>query len=243
MRTFVIVIISLIMMSACSNENKYGATITFSEPITMDNHFLFTTCGGQMIIMVDSKAAVTMNKLMLEAKDFSLYELGVGNAFAVDSCGKYYLYTARHCTKGLEKIERNIGNDISIVNYSGLKAISPSVITLAHGYEIEYNVNNYDSVFIKGYLSDKKGKVSLINIKGIGKLSDGEIYKVLNKEMEQFLQKRYLHVLMKKNVDLAGLSGAPAFNKQGKVIGVYSGRSMSEETGNYYLRISLFNDK
>lgn len=230
----------IVVMYSCSNENKYGAKITFTEPISLKSNFLFSTCGGQMFIMADSKSAQMINDAMYKEKSFSMYELGVGNAFIVDSSGTYFLYTAKHCAVGLEKYTRNIGADIAIINYAKLRSSKYPAIDLNEGYKVDYNFNNYDSVFVRGYLSDKKGKVHFVTISGVGhkkNIADFDEEKSVN---FKYLQENTLSIPLKKNVDLAGLSGSPAFNKFGKVIGVYSGRQYAMDTDVYYARVSLF---
>lgn len=230
----------IVVMYSCSKENKDGAKITFTEPIPLKSNFLFSTCGGQMFIMADSKSAQMINDAMCKERNFSMYELGVGNAFIVDSSGTYFLYTAKHCAVGLEKYTQNIGADIAVINYNKLRSSKYPAIDLNEGYKIDYNFNDYDSVFVRGYISDKKGKVHFVTISGVGHKENIANFDKEKSVNLKYLQENTLTIPLKKNVDLAGLSGSPAFNKFGEVIGVYSGRQYAIGTNVYYARVSLF---
>lgn len=232
--------LSILLISSCTDiaENNV-ANINFTKPVVTTNAtFLFSAVGGKMIILADPFAAQKMNDLSMQKGNFSLYDLGIGNAFVVDSEGTFLLYTARHCTKGIESITRIIDNDIAVVNCDGLHAISPSVLEINQGYDVAEKVSDNDSVYVRGYFSDKKGKVHSVLICGIGKIQQSSDYANVQQNKE-YIQSRMLSIKMAENIDLAGLSGAPAFNKEGKIIGVYSGRTYDQDSREYSIRISL----
>ncbi len=228
------------MISSCTNISENNVTtINFTEPVATTNSiFLFSSVGGKMIILADPFAAQKMNDISMKKENFSLYDLGIGNAFVVDSEGTFLLYTARHCTKGIESITRVIDNDVAVVNYNKLRNISQSVLDINHGYSIERNIVDNDSVYVRGYLSDNKGKVHAVLICGVGKIRQSSDY-INVQENKEYIQARMLSMKIEKNVDLAGLSGAPAFNRKGKIIGVYSGRTYDQDSREYAIRIAL----
>lgn len=237
-----LVFLLIITICSCKRINPNAVIVEITEPVNSVSTLLFTTIGGRAIILADAVAAQNLNNMMLKEKEnMSLFQLGVGNAFAVDSAGKFFLYTARHCAVGIEKLTRTVNLDVAIINYEGLKSATPQIMKLTEGYQIDTNVIDNDSVFVRGYLSDKKGKVYSVTVSGIGKRSNIHDFDGVEIEGEkQYFQAHSLNMLLNENVDLAGLSGAPAFNKAGKVIGIYSGRTY-DSRGIWQIRISLFN--
>lgn len=256
MKKLTYVVLSLILLISCNEITKRNsqsdaqiftkniASVEFSEAIATKENFFFSTVGGKMFMMMDSKAAQELNNMLLSEKNATLNELGLANAFAVSHNGKIMLCTARHASEGLESFCSNIGNDIVMIDYSRLDAVTPKLIdnaSLYSGYS-EGMAGVNDSIFIKGHYSDSKGIVKNVTVKGIGTSSD-ELMKqdYSGSQNLEFLEKNSLIMRLERNIDLGGLSGAPAFNKQGKVVGVYSGRSLmvSGSDTTCYIRVSL----
>lgn len=240
--SFVCFLFVFLISISCTGDrfNPKGASLVYSEAKPLETNFLFSTVEGKMLIMADCEAAQNFNDEMVRQNKFSMFDLGVGNAFVIDSAGVHHLYTAKHCARGLEEITRVIGSDIAIIDYDRLQSIHPSPFELTKGYDIDYAVYNNDSVFVRGYLTNQNGMVQSVTLSGVGLLLNKRLLESHVKKGCEYLQENVLLILMKENIDLAGLSGSPAFNKKGKVIGVYSGRMYDQETHDMYARVSLF---
>ncbi len=227
-------------MIGCSKKRATTATLDFTEPVNTNSTFVFSTCGGKMIIFADATAAGKINNIMKEQKGATINDLGVGNAFVVDSNGTFLLYTARHCTAGIEKITHVLNADIAVVDYQGLKNISPSQMEISEGYKIKSNVCSGDSIFVRGYYTNTDGHMYSVSISGVGQLTDTRDYKHTARGAVEYVSGTVLNILLEENIELGGLSGAPAFDKSGNVIGMYSGRTIDQSTGNCFARITLF---
>lgn len=244
---YLFVLVALVACQSRTNQNVNSdaqffteniASVEFSEPIVTDKNFFFSTMGGKMFIMTDCKTAQDMNNMFLQENNSTIADLGIANAFFLDG----ELCTARHATKGLESLCNNIGNDITMIDYATmLKSGNNCKIPLIVGYLRDTFALN-DSVFVRGYYSDSKGVIKNVTVKGIGTSSD-ELMKqdYSGSQNLEFLEKNSVIMRLERNIDLGGLSGAPAFNKQGKVVGVYSGRSLmvSGSDTTCYIRVSL----
>ena len=236
------------LFSSCNRGEKPTASVTYEKPSPLKDVFIFSTLGGKTLLMTDYETAGKMNRLTEEQHGVSMYDIGVGNAFVVDSAGTFFLCTAKHAAIGMEKWSRDIGTEITLVNWSTF--IGDSVRSTYHamkltsGYEIDTSVTDNDSVFVRGYLTDKDGTLHLVTISGVGKKVDKDQYRnaPMTPEDRLHFQKHMLEMSLGKNIDLASLSGSPAFNKAGKVIGVYSGRTVdADDPSICHARISLFN--
>ncbi|MBP6926194.1 MAG: hypothetical protein KBB70_00665 [Candidatus Pacebacteria bacterium] len=236
-----LVLAIFMVMNGCSSKKRANtATIDFTEPVNENATYIFSTCGGKMIIFADASAAQKINSLLHEHEGATINNLGVGNAFIVDSNGTFLLYTARHCTVGIEKITHTLNADIAVVDYKGLRNISPSVMEITEGYKIQPNVSSGDSVYVRGYYTDNKGHMYSVCISGVGELSDRRDTKKRVIGAVEYFSERVFNVLLEENIDLGGLSGAPAFDKFGNVIGIYCGRTIDQSTGDCFARITLF---
>jgi hypothetical protein len=236
---------ALVLFFACTQvKDPSAATIEFSEPVASEADFIFSTCQGKKLIMTDAATAQKMsNNLKMETGGI-LSDLGVGNAFVLQLEGKKFLCTATHATAGLEKYIRKVGADIAVIDYDMMTRENPGGIQLTKSYDLDTVVRTGDSVFIRGYLFNKKGEIHSVVVQGAARLVDKSEYDPSSlADYAQYMQQRMLTIKLDENVELAGLSGSPAFNKQGKVVGVYSGRILEQNNGKdtYYIRISLFN--
>ena len=233
----------VIAISACQHaKDPNTATIDFSQPIVSDADFIFSTCQGKTFIMADASAAQKMSDHLKAQTGGILSDMGVGNAFVLDMDGKSYLCTATHATVGLEKYTKKIGADIALIDFTAMPQQKfGTEFQLATAYAVDTAVQTGDSVFVKGYLFNKNGELQSVTVSGKGKVWNKSEYNGTYSGMNsQYMQERALIIKLDENVELGGLSGSPAFNKQGKVIGVYSGRTLDQNSGTYYIRISLF---
>lgn len=245
MKSILFCLVVLTTIAACQHtKDPNTATIDYSQPVISNNDFIFSTCQGKTLIMADASAAQKISDNLKAQTGGILSDMGVGNAFAVTMDGKTFLCTATHGAVGLEKYTRNIGADIAVIDYDAMTKQSPGGIRLTSAYQMDTVIQNEDSVFIKGYLFNKKGELQTVTVSGKGKVWNKSEYNGTYSGMNsQYMQERALIIKLDENVELGGLSGSPAFNKQGKVIGVYSGRTLEQKDGKdtYYIRISLFN--
>ncbi len=244
MKSIIFSLIALVIAtSSCQNvENPNTAKIEFSEPIVSDADFIFSTCGGKKLIITNATAAQKISDNLKEQTGGIFSDMGVGNAFLLNMNGESLLCTATHGTVGLEKYIKKIGADISLISLDIMQEEDFNTETqLPVSYELDTKIQTGDSVFIKGYLFNKRGELQSVTISGKGKIKDKYEYgdNVFN---QQYLQDRTMVVDLNENVELGGLSGSPAFNKKGKVIGVYSGRMLEEYNNkkSFCIRISLF---
>jgi hypothetical protein len=235
----------VVTISACQHtKDPNTATLDFSQPTASNSDFIFSTCQGKTLIMADASAAQKISNNLKEQTGGILSDMGVGNAFVLNMDGKPFLCTATHGAVGLEKYTRKIGADIAVIDYTTMTQEKPGGIQLSTAYGMDTVIHNADSVFIRGYLFDKKGELQSVTISGVGRIVDKNEYgNNVTGSNKQYMQQRALIIKLDENVELAGLSGSPAFNKQGKVIGVYSGRTVEQDNGKdtYYIRVSLFN--
>lgn len=228
----------VITLSACQHaKDPHTATIDFSQPIVSDADFIFSTCQGKTFIMADASTAQKMSDHLKAETGGILSDMGVGNAFVLDMDGKTFLCTATHATVGLEKYTKKIGADIALVDFTAMPQGLGTKIQLTTAYAVETTVQTGDSVFVRGYLFNKEGELQSVTVRGEGRIAAKGEYTGVN---AQYMQQRQLVIKLDENAELGGLSGSPAFNKQGKVIGVYSGRTLDQNSGTYYIRISLF---
>lgn len=234
---------SVIMLSACQHaKDPYTATIDFSQAIATDADFIFSTCQGKTLIMADAPTAQKISNNLKKQTGGILSDMGVGNAFVLNVNSELFLCTATHGTVGLEKYTKKIGADIALVDFGAMPQQSfGTKFQLITAYTMDTTVQTGDSVFVKGYLFNKDGELQSVTVSGTGRIVDKSEYGS-NVSNAQYMQQRALVIKLDENVELGGLSGSPAFNKQGKVIGVYSGRTVEQNNGKdtYYIRISLF---
>jgi len=232
----------VITLSACQHaKDPHTATIDFSQPIVSDADFIFSTCQGKTFIMADASTAQKMSDHLKAETGGILSDMGVGNAFVLDMDGKSYLCTATHATVGLEKYTKKIGADIALIDFTAMPQQKfGTEFQLATAYAVDTAVQTGDSVFVKGYLFNKNGELQSVTVSGKGRMIDENEYNGGTVVNAQYMQQRQLVIKLDENAELGGLSGSPAFNKQGKVIGVYSGRTLDQNSGTYYIRISLF---
>ena len=232
----------VIAISACQHaKDPNTATIDFSQPIVSDADFIFSTCQGKTFIMADASAAQKMSDHLKAQTGGILSDMGVGNAFVLDMDGKSYLCTATHATVGLEKYTKKIGADIALIDFTAMPQQKfGTEFQLTTAYAVDTAVQTGDSVFVKGYLFNKNGELQSVTVSGKGRMIDENEYNGGTVVNAQYMQQRQLVIKLDENAELGGLSGSPAFNKQGKVIGVYSGRTLDQNSGTYYIRISLF---
>lgn len=231
--------LSIVFYSCQHVKDSNTANIDFSQPIDSDADFIFSTCQGTKMIMASASTAQKMSNLLKAETGGILSDIGVGNAFVLSIGGKPFLCTAAHAAVGLEKYTKKIGADIAVIDYGSMTQENPGGILLTTSYDMDTTTQTGDSVFVKGYLFNKDGELQLVTVSGKGKIVDKNEYgnTIVN---TQYMQQRALVIELDENVELAGLSGSPAFNKQGKVIGVYSGRTLDENSDTYYIRVSLF---
>ena len=244
--------------ASTTEENPFGdvtsiAEITSTPAKNVGSLFVFTTAGGRMFIMANAEAANKINE-EFQNEGFHLGGLGVGTAFIINERGETLLCTATHCAEGLEKFSKNYGADISIVDVNNISGLHTEK-KLTGGYKIS-SLNQNDSIFVKGYVPDEKdGSLSYVEIKGLGIIKDKSSLKdvtfaknpldsnLRNKTVDiDKVQEKTMNLKMVKNVNLGGLSGAPVFNKNGEVVGVFAGRTLivSGKDTSCYARISLF---
>lgn len=237
----------VLTLAACNAKKESSAVIIdYSQPIVSDADFIFSTCQGKTMIMASASTAQKISNGLKEQTGATLPAMGIGNAFTLNIGGKPFLCTARHGAVGLEKFTRNIGADIAIVDFNAIPHEKIGGIQLTTAYDIDTSIHMTDSVFIKGYLFDKQGELQSVIIRGLARRLSKSQYAaddMLNNSNTQYVQENALIIKLDENIELAGLSGAPAFNSQGKVIGVYSGRIVEQGDGKdkYSIRISLFN--
>lgn len=246
MKSILFCVTALVLtISACQHtKDPNTATIDFSEPTASNADFIFSTCQGKTLIMADAPTAQKISNNLKEQTGGILSDMGVGNAFVINMDGKTFLCTATHGTVGLEKYTRKIGADIAVIDYNMMTQGKLGSIHLTTAYDMDTTIHAVDSVFIKGYLFDKSGKLQSVTVSGMGKMMDMNEYNgTFSGPNLQYMQQHALIIKLDENVELGGLSGSPAFNKQGKVIGVYSGRTLEQKDGKdtYYIRVSLFN--
>lgn len=242
--------ILIITITACNHvKDPNTATIDFSQAVDSVPTFLFSTCQGKTLIIADASTAQQLNDNIKKQTGGSFSDMGVGNAFALNMDGKIFLCTATHAAIGLPgKHVRNIGADIAIIDLDMMSQDNQRKgFDLSDAYEMDTIVNTSDSVFVRGYLFNEKGELQSVVVSGAGRVEKkSEFYNDTNHCSGPglpYVQQRTFILELDENIELAGLSGSPAFNKQGKIIGVYSGRTI-EQNGSKYtysIRISLFN--
>lgn len=231
----------VITLSACQHvKDPNTATVGFSQPVASDADFIFSTCQGKTFIMADASTAQKVSDRLKAETGGILSDMGVGNAFVLDIEGKSYLCTATHATVGLEKYTKKIGADIALVDFTAMPQGLGTKFQLTTAYAVDTTVQTGDSVFVRGYLFNKEGELQSVTVRGKGSVIDANEYNGATIVNGQYMQQSQLVIKLDENAELGGLSGSPAFNKQGKVIGVYSGRTLDQNSGTYYIRISLF---
>lgn len=244
----ILVVLFVLILFACGNSKtiENAATIQYEQATESEKDFLFSTMGGNFFVLVDSKAAIKVNESFQEETHQTLSELGIANAFALTFNEKNMLCTAVHATQGLEDYTTKLGADIALLDYLAmpLNGSVGKLIDISKTYTLGKPKNN-DSLFIRGYLFDKSGALKSVTVKGVGQVtSNNEFTQGIPVQGEkEFLQDRFIIMPLSENIDLGGLSGSPAFNSIGEVVGVYSGRMIEHASGEpdkYYLRISLF---
>lgn len=239
--------ILIVTLSACQNaKDPCAATVDFSTPAASNADFIFSTCQGKTLLVADAVTAQKVSDNLKAHTGGILSDMGIGNAFALTLQGKTFLCTARHGAVGLEKYTKVIGADIALIDFNAIPNHDLGTgFQLTSSYDLDTTIRTGDSIFIKGYLFNKKGELQTVTIGGKGKIIDKTEYgkNVSFGNNAQYMQQHELVIKLGENVELAGLSGSPAFNTQGKVIGVYSGRTIDQDHGTdtYYIRVSLFN--
>ena len=233
--------------------------IKFFEPIKSNSDFtyLFTTAGRQIFLLADAQTAQKVNEGLKIEKGISLNELGAGNAFFVKSEDGSLLCSANHCAVGLEKYIVKVGADIAFINFQAIPQTEKrdaidSIAQAGLGYSMSCDFNESDSLFIKGYISQKNGEIKAVTISGVAVKREKKDFPSQSgptkASVEKRIQTTILTMKISGNVNLAGLSGAPAFNSKGEVVGVYSGRNVIIKTykdridSTSYIRVSVFEE-
>jgi len=234
--------------------NTTIATVKFLDPISSPYDFLFTTAQGQMMIMLPVETAQMAND-SLKDEDVTLNNFGIGNAFLLKKDTNWFLCTATHLAIGMEGHMDSIGQDIALIDYESLhKRIVTIDLATVGGYPYTFDVEQKDSLFIRGYISDNDGKIKSVLVSGLAikqkrndmPEEDTLHFRAYNME---YMQDNVLAMRMKEYVDLSGLSGSPAFNKNGQVVGIFSGITMYVRKEDdiidttFYIRVSLFSNK
>ncbi len=207
----------------------------------------FSSMKGSGLMMIDALTASQLGEFEINPKEkITLYDVGVGNAFMMKNNGVLDLYTAGHCADNIDRFIKKINEDIAIIDYKkkGTEYSKAGNIE-SSGYNLGKFTDN-DSVFVRGFLVNKKGKVSNVEISGIGHVRKQSDYKNASFSGGQtaYPFENTIDMVLKENVDLSSLSGAPVFNKAGLVVGVYSGRTIEvvidTKDTSYHIRISPF---
>ncbi|MBP9715298.1 MAG: hypothetical protein KBD52_02320 [Candidatus Pacebacteria bacterium] len=232
-----------------TNSSEQAAEIKFSSPTQFPkNIFVFSTWQGEGLAIWDVASIEALAK-SLDSLGFTLSDIGTGNSFVINAKGKKFLCTASHVCIGKEKFNGYIqkissATDISVIDYRVFEKHGTGPMPpIVNPYEIDTSFTSGDSVIIRGILTDSSGKSRLVSIRGIGYLDniDGIPDEMITQKGA--FSGTGILLTIPENIDLRGLSGAPAFNQAGKVVGVYSGRVAIDYGGittEYYLFVSLF---
>lgn len=204
----------------------------------------FSTAGGNAVILCNDIAATVLDSMLWKKYNSGFREMGVGNGFYVSEQGRVALFTANHCAIGLQNIAVKATGDMAVIPVEFLKSMQGN-ITVGDPYKLaEEDFVNNDSAYVRGYLFGKDRQVYEVVLSGRGTVIDAEEISK-NKEFQikssEPFEGKSLWFALEKNIDLSGLSGAPAFNEQGQVIGVYAGRCFTEVNTDtvWYARVSL----
>lgn len=228
-----ILFISLILFISCKNTKTTKifdsqqlplATVKMEKSEGKESIF-FSTVQGKMIILCDGEGASLMDSFLRE-KGTGFRELGVGNAFFMKN-DVTRLCTAKHAAVGLEKETFFEGGDVAMIS-TNLKVIDEFLKSNPKIYS-KGDYQEGDSVFVTGSILYHDRKIYDVSICGTGEVFDlndiKKVVPILNNENEQFADGKSIWLRLEQNIDLGGLSGAPAFNKKGQVIGLFSGRN------------------
>ena len=205
----------------------------------------FSTLQGKAVILCNDIAAIMLDSILRQQYGAGFREMGVGNGFLVNEQERIELFTANHCAIGLEEVAVKAEGDIAIVPMKFFKSMNN--INTGSAYRLAGNdFMNNDSVYVHGYLFGKDRQIHDVTISGRGTVIDAEKIKGdknFRIQSTEPFEGRSVWLAMKHGVDLSGLSGAPAFNQHGHVVGVYSGRSAALVNSDtvWYARIALLN--
>lgn len=209
--------------------------------------FLFVACGGNGVRTNQKKFAFDSRKHYLLTNKISIKgreSVTGASSYLVEINGKLYLSTARHLTGGAMGFNPAIDLKTYSDSVDFWKAyvrgniIDDTVVTRALLYHPD---DIYDIVLLE--VNKKPGKIDVLKPE-FKKLSRGDKILVLGCEYSDascvqntFVAKvtRYTEIdqleaiVEEKNIDLAGFSGAPALDENGKVIGhVLAGGEISD---------------
>lgn len=125
------------------------------------------------------------------------------NASVVTKNNHTYVCTAQHCADRIPLKKLRVGGDLALIDEKSL--IGPDSLNTSY---IKGTVNSgLDSIWIKGFIerNDTIRKVTMVGLAKIDK------------------RKKWAFLKMDHVYDFQGLSGSPAFNSKGEMIGVYVG--------------------
>ncbi len=245
MRSLLVIVPVLLLLWACKNEPKSESSdpkITYSEVVLGKNQqHLFTTLNGQIFGLIKADRAQDFSDKLKKQLKVTLPEAGVGNAFFIQDGLDTLLVTARHCAIGLEEFYKEANVDIAFVDYKKI-AGRPANFKIETYRKVK--CNDGDSVFVRGYKFTGR-ELKEIVISAVGKMRKGADYRKPGAIISggENLSDEMLVIPISYHVDLSGLSGSPAFNRNGEVVGVYAGRTVAyfpDGKTIYELRIVTF---
>lgn len=221
-------------------------TVTFADGADfVPSSLFFSTVKGNALILCDSKGAIVLDSTMNADGVGNLRGLGIGNAFFIKEGDHIALSTANHCVDDLnqEMLVKN-GNEISMIPTEYLSDIGFLSGVNIPDYTYKIGVfNETDTVYINGFIFQRKP--IHVQIKGLGLLVNakdfkGKKFKLIGKE--SYVQENSVYLRLDRNFEFSSLSGSPATNPKGELIGLYSGRSLFVQGTDtlFCARVSLF---
>jgi hypothetical protein len=194
------------------------------------NLFLFNTRGRRLVF---STEADTVGQPV----DYRWYNFEGRNGFLVQMHDSVYLCTAKHCT---EYTPYSIygGYDIVFIPIRYIANTAVRDFSRTPIYVVGKPYKPGDTISVRGY-NTQHGKLSLVTISGSGSVQ----LPTYEFSEPRLLGERELRICTDQNVYPGGLSGSPAYNTHGDVVGILVGHMESTNTGKVFqIRISLYNN-